>query len=111
MKSQLQKLGLHKPSARTQNVSIQTQLNSILPNVQRASKEVLLNNHIRSSTLKENFSVKIMQPVLRVEPSNSFKNNYVFLLHVGTGSFGKVWKVQDRRTKQIYALKEMSKEK
>jgi serine/threonine kinase 32 len=31
------------------------------------------------------------------------------LLPIGKGGFGKVWKVMDKRTKRIYAMKLMSK--
>lgn len=42
-----------------------------------------------------------------LEPIN--KNNFNFLYVIGRGGFGQVWKVQMRKTKQFYALKEMSK--
>jgi serine/threonine protein kinase len=35
--------------------------------------------------------------------------NYKFLYVIGKGGFGKVWKVQDKKTKRFYAMKEMSK--
>ena len=38
---------------------------------------------------------------------NQFEFNYV----IGKGGFGKVWKVQHKRTKEFFALKEMSKKK
>jgi serine/threonine protein kinase len=34
---------------------------------------------------------------------------YDFLYVVGKGGFGKVWKVQNKKTKGIYAMKAMSK--
>lgn len=36
-------------------------------------------------------------------------NNFVFHYVVGRGGFGKVWKVEKKKSKQIYAMKEMSK--
>lgn len=30
---------------------------------------------------------------------------------IGKGGFGKVWKVESKKNKQLYALKEMSKAK
>jgi len=39
------------------------------------------------------------------------KMNFTFLYVVGKGGFGKVWKVEMKKTKQIYAMKEMSKAK
>ena len=37
------------------------------------------------------------------------RNNFKFLYVIGKGGFGRVWKIQSKRTKQIFALKEMSK--
>ena len=37
------------------------------------------------------------------------RENFQFLYVIGKGGFGKVWKVQDKKTKKYYALKEMSK--
>ena len=37
------------------------------------------------------------------------KNMYSFLFVVGKGGFGKVWKVQQKKNKMFYAMKEMSK--
>ncbi len=31
------------------------------------------------------------------------------LLPIGKGGFGKVWKVADKRTRRVYAMKQMSK--
>ena len=40
---------------------------------------------------------------------NINKNNFKFLHVIGKGGFSRVWKVQSKKTKQIFALKEMSK--
>jgi len=37
------------------------------------------------------------------------KSNFNFLYAIGRGGFGKVWKVEHKKTKLIYAMKEMSK--
>ena len=37
------------------------------------------------------------------------RNLFKFLYVIGKGGFGKVWKIQSKKTKTIYALKEMSK--
>ena len=37
------------------------------------------------------------------------RNNFKFLYVIGKGGFGKVWKIQNKKTKNVYALKEMSK--
>ena len=41
--------------------------------------------------------------------NNINRNNFKFLYVIGKGGFGRVWKIQSKKTKQIYALKEMSK--
>ena len=42
--------------------------------------------------------------------SNSIhRNNFKFLYVIGKGGFGRVWKIQSKKTKNVYALKEMSK--
>ena len=37
------------------------------------------------------------------------KNNFTYLYCIGKGGFGKVWKVERKKSKQQYAMKEMSK--
>ena len=39
------------------------------------------------------------------------RNMFEFIYVIGKGGFGKVWKVQYKKTKEYYALKEMSKRK
>ena len=41
--------------------------------------------------------------------NNLNRNSFKFLYVIGKGGFGKVWKIQSKKTKIIYALKEMSK--
>ena len=37
------------------------------------------------------------------------RNNFKFLCVIGKGGFGRVWKIQSKKSKQVFALKEMSK--
>lgn len=37
------------------------------------------------------------------------KTNFNYNYCIGKGGFGKVWKVERKKTKQVYAMKEMSK--
>ena len=39
------------------------------------------------------------------------RNRFEFQNVIGKGGFGKVWKVIDKKSKTVYALKEMSKVK
>mmetsp|Transcript_33203 Transcript_33203/g.30139 ORF Transcript_33203/g.30139 Transcript_33203/m.30139 type:complete len:89 (-) Transcript_33203:313-579(-) len=39
------------------------------------------------------------------------KNNFIFHYVVGKGGFGKVWKVESKKNKIYFAMKEMSKSK
>ena len=45
----------------------------------------------------------------QVSQSSINKNNFNFMYVIGKGGFGKVWKVQYKKTKETFALKEMSK--
>ena len=37
------------------------------------------------------------------------KQNFNYMYCIGKGGFGKVWKVERKKSKQQYAMKEMSK--
>ena len=37
------------------------------------------------------------------------KNSYLYKYAIGKGGFGKVWKVEYKKSKKQYAMKEMSK--
>jgi serine/threonine kinase 32 len=39
------------------------------------------------------------------------RNHFTFLYVIGKGGFGKVWKVEAKKNKKVYAMKEMSKAK
>lgn len=39
------------------------------------------------------------------------KNDYRFMHKIGSGGFGKVWKVEEKRSHRILAMKEISKAK
>jgi serine/threonine kinase 32 len=39
------------------------------------------------------------------------KHNFTFIYVVGKGGFGKVWKVEYKKTRKSFAMKEMSKSK
>ena len=43
------------------------------------------------------------------QKSSLHKNNFKFLYVIGKGGFGRVWKIQSKKTGVKYALKEMSK--
>ena len=68
--------------------------------------ELLLNLNESSSEekSKNNNNDKIYENELN---KNMFEFNYI----IGKGGFGKVWKVQYKKTKEYFALKEMSKRK
>ena len=37
------------------------------------------------------------------------KNHFQFNYAIGRGGFGKVWRVEKKKEKEVYAMKEMSK--
>ena len=39
------------------------------------------------------------------------KSNFAFHFIIGRGGFGKVWKVELKKNRNLYAMKEMSKAK
>ena len=43
--------------------------------------------------------------------SSLSRNNFEFIYIIGKGGFGKVWRVKEKKSKKLYALKEMSKTK
>ena len=40
-----------------------------------------------------------------------FRYNYIFHYIIGWGGFGKVWKVESKKSRTLYAMKELSKAK
>lgn len=46
-----------------------------------------------------------------IELKDKSRNDYKFLYQVGSGGFGRVWKVQQKKNSQFYAMKEISKAK
>ncbi|EAR84529.3 Serine/Threonine kinase domain protein (macronuclear) [Tetrahymena thermophila SB210] len=51
------------------------------------------------------------RPVEQNDVSSLSVQNFYFHFVIGRGGFGKVWKVESKKQKQLYALKEMSKSK
>ena len=54
-------------------------------------------------------NLQINNSPLNNKSSSINKNSFQFMYVIGKGGFGKVWKVQYKKTKETYALKEMSK--
>ena len=57
-----------------------------------------------NNNLSTDFNTNI-QP----QPQSIFKNQFVFHYVIGKGGFGKVWKVESKKDRKLYAMKEMSK--
>ena len=62
---------------------------------------------INIASLAERLIEQNRNPNYKINDIN--KNNFKFLYVIGKGGFGRVWKIQSKKTKQIFALKEMSK--
>ena len=63
---------------------------------------------INIASLAEKLIEQNRNPSKKKKP-DIHKNNFKFFNVIGKGGFGRVWKIQSKKTKQIYALKEMSK--
>ena len=64
--------------------------------------EKMIEQNKNSHTSNSSQSKPIQKPTLN-------KNNFKFLYVIGKGGFGRVWKIQSKKTNTKYALKEMSK--
>lgn len=64
------------------------------------------NCHFKSEFETENVAGKPLHCSLVLALT---KTNFNYLYCIGKGGFGKVWKVERKKTKQPYAMKEMSK--
>ncbi len=71
--------------------------------IQKEREKKSPSSNIDNSNIKSGNST-INQNILN-------RNNFKFLYVIGKGGFSKVWKIQSKKTKTIYALKEMSKVK
>jgi len=63
---------------------------------------------VHSAALVGNSHLDNMRAAATPEAAVS-RNHFVFEYPIGKGGFGKVWRVQHKRTKQTLAMKEMSK--
>ena len=62
------------------------------------------------SSLAKRMVEQSKNPQKKIQPHNSLhKSDFKFLYVIGKGGFGRVWKIQSKKTKTKYALKEMSK--
>jgi serine/threonine protein kinase len=61
-------------------------------------------------TLDKGQSYNYRQDIAETSQAVS-KNNFIFHFVVGKGGFGKVWRVESKKNKQFFAMKEMSKSK
>ena len=53
--------------------------------------------------------VSLTGPSSREPHEGMSRNDFNFLEVVGKGGYGKVWKVEHRKTHRLFAIKEMSK--
>ncbi|CAD8052561.1 unnamed protein product [Paramecium primaurelia] len=67
---------------------------------EQQEKQITQNQQKQQSFLQNNYFVNDLQIQ---------RNMFNFLYVIGVGGFGKVWKVEQKKTGQTYALKEMSK--
>ena len=69
-------------------------------------------SNISSKTSPKNNIIKNSIKSINNNKSNNLNRNmFDFIFIIGKGGFGKVWRVKEKKTKELYALKEMSKTK
>ena len=73
--------------------------------------ELLLNLDESKSEEKSKNSLFLGNNTDKIYENDLNKNMFEFNYIIGKGGFGKVWKVQHKKTKDYFALKEMSKRK
>ena len=66
-------------------------------------------NEKEEDTNPKNNSIK--NDIINNQENDLNRNMFEFITVIGKGGFGKVWKVQYKKTKEYFALKEMSKRK
>ncbi|EGR27877.1 protein kinase domain protein [Ichthyophthirius multifiliis] len=86
-------------------VKIGISKNEQFKSIQEQRKQNIDNstNYKDSQIINENFSQ------LYIEPFHIQKSHFSVQFIIGKGGFGKVWKVEQRKTRKVYAMKEMSK--
>ena len=71
------------------------------------------NNPKKMSSLTKNI-LNSKSPINKLKAKNNSslsRNDFEFIFIIGKGGFGKVWRVKEIKTNELYALKEMSKTK
>ncbi|CAD8112362.1 unnamed protein product [Paramecium primaurelia] len=84
-------------------------LNSIsesAPNSPKKDKQ----SHSRKSELNDKTQL-VAQQIEKLPPEIIGRQHFKFLYVIGKGGFGRVWKVEMKKNKKMYALKEMAKAK
>ncbi|CAD8201308.1 unnamed protein product [Paramecium pentaurelia] len=84
-------------------------LNSIsesAPNSPKKDKQ----SHSRKSELNDKTQL-VAQQIENLPPEIVGRQHFKFLYVIGKGGFGRVWKVEMKKNKKMYALKEMAKAK
>ena len=69
------------------------------------------NSNSNSENLKEKEKEKEKNNIKKHDQNSLNRDMFEFMTVIGKGGFGKVWKVQYKKTKEYFALKEMSKRK
>jgi hypothetical protein len=78
--------------------------------VHNPSASKLKSKHEKSEST-EDLRMFSHQPHPEEQPDAFYKGMICFHFVIGKGGFGKVWMVEMRKTKMLFALKEMSKAK
>ena len=85
------------------NLNIEENESNTESNSEKSKSENNTNNNSINNNNNDNINI--------INENDLNRNMFEFITVIGKGGFGKVWKVQYKKTKEYFALKEMSKRK
>ena len=85
------------------NLNIEENESNTESNSEKSKSENNTNNNSINNDNNDNINI--------INENDLNRNMFEFITVIGKGGFGKVWKVQYKKTKEYFALKEMSKRK
>ena len=61
--------------------------------------------------MKSGYQIPFSQRTFILKGSGTFASNYTKIQELGVGNYAKVYRVQNKKTKEVFACKELAKSK